>query len=185
VLALAVAVLAYRAERTGIAVVALAVALATKQPIILLLPLFAVWPRFGVRHAAASFGLAVLGVLPWVIAGPRAFWHDAVHAELALGVKTDSLGLPGFLLRHGDRTGFWLLAVALLLAYVVVLARVPRTPSGLALGCAVVTAAYDLANKQTFFNHWQLPLGLIVIALAVSEPPIESVQPAEDQSGLR
>jgi hypothetical protein len=181
ILALAVTVLACRAERPGIAVVALAVALATKQPIVLLLPLFALWPRFGLRRTLVSIGLAVLAVLPWVIAGPRDFWHDAGHAELALGVKSDSLGLPGLLLRHGDRVGFWLLGLALLLGYAVVLARVPRTPSGLALGCAVLMAVYDFANKQTYFNHWQLPLGLIVIALAVSDAPAESPATAVDR----
>ena len=37
--------------------------------------------------------------------------------------------------------------------------RLPRTPSGLALGSGFVIWALDLANKQSFFNHYMLPLG--------------------------
>jgi hypothetical protein len=66
--------------------------------------------------------------------------------------------------------GFWFLAVFVVAAYAVVLWRAPRTPSGLALGCAVVMWAFDLANSQTFFNHYILPIGLILVALAVADP---------------
>jgi hypothetical protein len=50
-----------------------------------------------------------------------------------------------------------------------VLWRMPRTPSGLALGCALVMWSFDLANKQTFFNHYVLPLGLLLIAVAAAD----------------
>jgi hypothetical protein len=168
VLALAAAVLAIGSRRGGIAVLALGVALASKQPIVLLLPVFAIWPGFGWRRTAAACAAGLAIVAPWLIAGPRDFWHDAVHAQLALPVKPSSLSLPGLLLRHGDRAGFWLLAIALALGYAVVAWRIPRTTSGLALACATVMALYDIANKQTYFNHYMLPLGLLVVALATA-----------------
>jgi hypothetical protein len=164
--ALAATILALRSGRTVLAVLALAVALACKQHIVLFLPLFALWPSFGLRRTASSVGLAALVVLPWLIAGPHDFWHDAVHANLALGVQPKALNLPGLLVRHGDTVGFWFAGLILIGAYLVVLWRVPRTPSGLALGAALVMWAFDLANKQTYFNHYLLPLGLLVIALA-------------------
>jgi uncharacterized membrane protein len=172
--ALAGMLVALRSGRTRLAVVALAVAFACKQHIILLAPLCILWRSFGLRRTAAAGGLALLVVLPWIIAAPHDIWHDAVHANLALGVQTRALNVPSFLLRHGVRVGFWFPALVLLGAYCLVIWRLPRTPSGLALGCAVVMWAFDLSNKQTFFNHYMLPLGLLVIALAVADQPVTS-----------
>ena len=45
----------------------------------LLLPVLAAWPRFGLRRTAAAAGLAGLLVLPWFLASPRDFWHDTVR----------------------------------------------------------------------------------------------------------
>ncbi len=56
VAALAVAIIAMRSGRTGLAIVALAVALACKQHIVLLLPLFALWPSFGLRRTISACG---------------------------------------------------------------------------------------------------------------------------------
>jgi hypothetical protein len=114
--------------------------------------------------------VAALVVLPWVIAGPRDFWHDAVHANLALGVMRRALSLPSLFERWGFVVGFWFLLVVLAAAYVVALRWLPRTPSGLALGCALVLWALDVANKQSFFNHYTLPLGLLVVTLAAADP---------------
>lgn len=181
VLLVATAILAIRSGRGGLAVVALAVALACKQHIVLLVPLFALWPGFGIRRTLTSIGLAVLGVLPWVIAGPHDFWHDAVHANLALGDRSDALDLPAVFTRHGSHVGFWLAALFLVASYAVVIARSPRNASGLALGAALVMWAFDLANRQTFFNHYQLPLGLLVVGIALAGGP-DPAEPLPDRS---
>jgi uncharacterized membrane protein len=165
---LAAAVLAISRDRPGLAAVALAGALACKQHVVLLLPLFAVWPGFGVRRAAQSAGLAILAVLPWLVWSPHDFWHDAVKANLDRGVIPRALCVPSLLLRHDITVGFWFTLLALAIGYAVVLLRVPRSPSGLALGSAIVLLALDLANKQSFFNHYTLPMGLLVIALAAA-----------------
>ena len=165
---LTAAVLAISRDRPAAAVLALAVALACKQHIVLLLPLFAMWPRFGLRRTAASAGLAFALVLPWIIWSPAQFWHDAVKANLDLGVIPRALCVPSLLARHDIHVGFWFTLLALAVAYAVVLWRVPRNPSGLALGSAVVLLALDLANKQSFYNHYTLPMGLLVVALAAA-----------------
>lgn len=167
--ALAGMVAALRSGRTRWAVVALAVALACKQHMVLLVPLFIAWPALGWRRTAAAAGLALVVVMPWLVAGPHDLWHDAVQANLALGVQTRALNVPSLLLRHGTRVGFWLPGLVLLTTYAVVLWRLPRTLPNLALGCAAVLWAFDLSNKQTFFNHYMLPLGLLVVALAVAD----------------
>jgi hypothetical protein len=179
--ALAAAVLALRSDRPGLAIIAMAIALASKQHVALLLPLFALWPSFGARRALAAAGLAFLLVLPWVIAGPHDIWHDAVHANLVLGVQSRALNLPSLFVHHGVTVGFWFLGLMLAGAYALVLWRMPRTPSGLALGCALVLWTFDLANKQTFFNHYMLPLGLLLIAVAAADRPSAAHPPLTAQ----
>jgi hypothetical protein len=165
---LTAAVLGIARGRAGLAVLALAAALACKQHIVLLLPLFAAWPSFGLRRTAQAAGIAFAVVLPWLLWDPRQFWHDAVHANLGLGVIPRALCVPSWLLRHHVAVGFWFLLLVLAVAYAVVLARAPRTPSGLALGSALVLLALDLANKQSFFNHYTLPMGLVVVGLTAA-----------------
>ena len=41
-----------------------------------------------------------------------------------------------------------------------------RSTAGLVLGCGLVFAAFDLANKQSFENQWLLASQLLVAALA-------------------
>jgi hypothetical protein len=148
--------------------VCFALALASKQHVVLLVPVFAMWPAFGVRRTLASVGLAAVAVLPWVLAGPRDFWHDAVHANLSLGLRADALDLPAVLDHHGANAGFWLAALFLVVAYILVFVRAPRTPAGLAISASFVMWAFDVANRQTYFNHYQLPLGLLVLGIGLA-----------------
>lgn len=159
-------VLAVHRGRTALAVVLFAVALATKQHAALLVPLALVWPDFGWRRTVRSVALGALLVLPWFAAGPGDLWHDAVTYQLHYPVLTTELGLPALLLRHGHAVGFGLAATAVVLAYVVALARLPRTAAGFAVGGALVELAVDVTNKQSFFNHYTLPMALLVIGLA-------------------
>ncbi|MDQ1745943.1 MAG: hypothetical protein QOD07_206 [Frankiaceae bacterium] len=169
---LCAAVLATERRRPVLAVLALAAALAAKQHVVLLLPLFALWPAFGWRRTLAAAAVAALAIAPWVVAGPADFWHDAVHANLTLGVIPRALCVPSFLLRHGITVGFWFPLLALLGAYAACL-RGPRTAAGLALGSALVLWTVDATNKQSFFNHYTLPLGLLVLALTAAARPNE------------
>jgi hypothetical protein len=170
-LGLSVAILAMRSGHRVLMVAGLVAAVACKQHVVLLLPLFALWPGFGWRRTASATGLAALTVVPWLIAGPGDLWHDAVHANLSLGARTRALNISAVLLRHGIHVGFWLAGLGLVVSYALVLWRAPRTASGLALSCATVIWAFDLTNTQTFFNHYTLPLGLLVLAVAMAERP--------------
>jgi hypothetical protein len=163
------AVVAADRDRPVLAVLALAGALAAKQHVVLLLPLFALWPKFGWRRSLAAAALAAVAILPWLLAGPADFWHDAVHANLALGVIPRALCVPSFLIRHGITVGFWFPLGALALAYAASL-RAPRTAAGLATSAALVLWTLDATNKQSFFNHYTLPLGLLVLALTAASP---------------
>jgi hypothetical protein len=146
------------------AAAALAVALCTKQHVVLLLPLWALWPAFGLRKAAAAAAGAAAVTLPWLLADPDRFWHCVVDFFVDLPARDDSLSVwqlvPGPL-----RTVLVLALVAV--AYVVVLRGAPRTPGGLLLGCGLVLAAFALANKQSFLNQWLLVGQLVVAGLAL------------------
>lgn len=184
VAALAGFVLAVTSGRHRLAVVCLAAALASKQHVALLLPVAAMWPAFGPRRAARAAGLAALVVAPWVLAGPRDFWHDAVATNLAYPALGHSLSLPGLAARYGVALGFGPAAVALAGAYLLAWRR-RGDAFGFCAGGALVVLALALTNTQTFFNHYTLAMGLAVLAALVggtqrvvekrsSEPPSSS-----------
>lgn len=157
------------------AAAALAVALCTKQHVVLLLPLWALWPAFGPKRALAAAAGAAAVTLPWFLANPGRFWHCVVDFFVELPARDDSLSvwqlLPGPLRMV---TVLALVAVA----YVLVLRGMPRTPGGLLLGCGLVLAAFALANKQSFLNQWLLSAQLVVAGLtllAASTRPVREV----------
>jgi hypothetical protein len=162
------AVLADRG-RPWAAVACVAVALATKQHVVLLLPLLAFWPAFGVRRtlAAAAGGGALC--LPWYLWDPARFTHCTVDFFLDLPARTDSLSL-WHALPAGAGTPLLLAAAAA--AYAVALRWLPRDGAGLLLGWGLVLAGWDLVNKQSFLNQWLLVAQLVVagLALASSRP---------------
>ncbi len=169
---LAATVWASTSGRGRVAVVAFALALATKQHVVLLIPMAAGYPAFGPRRTAAAAVVAALLVAPWVVAGPRDFLDDAVWTNLHYEVLAHSLSLPGLASHFGVTLGFGLTAVALLGAYTAAW-RARGDATGFCLGAALVLLTLNLMNKQTFFNHYTLPMGLLVLAvaaLAVDDP---------------
>ncbi len=149
------------------AVVAFAVALASKQHMALLVPVAAAWPAFGPRRALASVAVAAATVLPWVVVGPSDFWGDAVLTNLGYPVHEDSLSVPGVLAHAGITTGFGPMAVALTVAYWLAW-RVRAGSAEFCAGAGVVLLTLDVMNKQSYFNHYTLPMALLVTALAAA-----------------
>lgn len=137
-------------------------AVASKQHVWLLLPVAAV--TLGLRAAAVGLGTGVVLTVPWWLADPHAFWQSTVTLFLDIAPRVDSLSLwvheP-----TGARTA---LEVAVLVgAYVLVWLGCRGDPRRFLLGAATVLAAFDLMNKQTFFNQWLLVTWLLVAATAV------------------
>ena len=171
--------------RSWLAVACLALALASKQHIILLLPVAALWPAFGLRRTLYSAGVALVAISPWIFAGPKDFWHDAVSVNLGYKVLPYALDLPALADRHGHPVGFGLTALGLLVAYVLALrlVRRERSAAAFAAGCALVVLALDITNKQSFFNHYTLATGLIVTAVCAGLPALSS--PSSTGKGSR
>lgn len=159
-------VLAVNHGRTGLAVACLAVALLTKQHVVLLVPFAAVWPAFGWRRTVTAVLIAGAVLLPWVLADPSRFWHGAVSYNLNLAPRHDSLSLFATAIRAGHTPSFALVPAALLVALVLALWRLPRTAPGFAFGSAWLLAVFNLLNKQSFFNEWSFVIGLIVLGMA-------------------
>lgn len=164
---LAVMVLATVRGQLTVAVIALAFALACKQHILLLLPLAALWPAFGWRRTVVSAVAAGVATLPWLLADPRAFLDDALWFNLELTPRLDSLSLFTTALTSGVTPPFAVVGAVSLVAIGAACA-LPRTALGFAVGAVLVQYVFDIANKQSFFNHWWLVSGLLLLAVATA-----------------
>ena len=166
--AVCVMVWAVLAGRAAIGIVAFAVALACKQHMVLLLPFAAWWPAFGVRRTAIAVALAGAVTLPWVLTAPYDFWADAVLYSLLLPPRPDSLSLYSWVLELGLQPPFVLVALATVAVVVACLVRLPRDARGFCAGSVFVLLTFTVLNKQSFFNHYSLVIGLLVLTVAVT-----------------
>lgn len=146
--------------RANWAIVPIALALATKQHLVLLVPLLAFWPRFGWRRVLATFGAAAAVCLPWVIADPDRF--RTCTADFFLFTPLRDRSVSAYQLIPAP-LGTLVVVVVLVVAYWLVI----RSRTGFLLGAGVVLAAFDLVNKQTFLNQWVFAAELVVAGLAV------------------
>jgi hypothetical protein len=150
-------------DRAGLAVVPLAFALATKQHVALILPLWALWPSFGWRRALSAAALAAGICLPWLLANPGRFYDCTVRFFLDLPARPDSISLWRFLPTALQIPAVLALTLA---AYLLAHRFLDRSIASLVLGSGLVFAAFDLANKQSFENQWLLACQLLVAGLA-------------------
>jgi hypothetical protein len=142
--------------------VLLGLALASKQHVWLLLPVAAV--TLGLRAAATGLVTGAVLTLPWLAVDPHAFWSSTVTVFLDIPARVDSLSLWVHE-AAGSREAAEI--VALLVAYLLVWLSCRGEPRRFFLGAATVLAAFDLMNKQTFFNQWLLVTWLLVAAAAI------------------
>ena len=161
-------------RRAWWAVVPLALALATKQHVVLVLPLWALWRSFGPRRALVSGGLAAGICLPWLLANPSRFYGCTVKFFIDLEARPDSLSVWKFV-PHGLQ----LPAVVVLTAagYLLASRLLDGTVSGAVFGSGLVFAAFDLANKQSFENQWVLACQLLILGLACRAVEHAAVEP--------
>jgi hypothetical protein len=162
-----------RSGRPWWAVLPLALACASKQHLVLLLPVLLVWRSFGWRRTLAVAGLASLLVLPWFVASPADFVHDTVTLLVGFHAITFSNTLYLFAVNTvGVTPPFWLtgLAVATALAGATWAVQRRQPDLGEVLRwCALVLAVASLVNKQAFYNQYWLVAALVLVSLAVGE----------------
>jgi hypothetical protein len=189
-------------RNTVLAVLCLALGVASKQHLIVLLPILAAWPRFGPRKALATAGLAGAFVLPWIIASPADIWHDTVTVLVNFQplIFADTL----FIAAVNDLSWtppFWLTGAAVLITLATAVIEVRRRDRDLGTVLrwgALFLLVANLVNKQAFYNQYWLVAALVVISLAVPRPvageslsageplptaePLEAGQPLETDS---
>lgn len=182
-LAIVAMILAVRARRLAIAILALAAALTIKQYALVAVPLAALWRPFGLRRTALATGLAAAAVAPWLASSPSAFWHGVITTAFELRPRPDSLSLAGIVQAHGvdlSGTASSVAVVSVVAIVVVVSARRPGTAFRFALGLAVVMSTFDVLSKETFFNEWALAAGFCLLAIAAGSDGDDET--AEDSS---
>ncbi|PPK95288.1 hypothetical protein CLV92_106109 [Kineococcus xinjiangensis] len=161
--------------RAWAAVLPLAVALAAKQHAVLLLPLVAAWPRFGVRRAAATGGVAGLLVLPWLLASPAAMWRDAVQFMQDMPpLRFADTVYIALVHEAGVALPLPVVGVAVVGTVVAACVQVRRQPPGLdgvLLWAAAVLLVANLVNKQAFYNQYWLVAALLLTAWAATAAP--------------
>jgi len=178
--------LAVRRRQMAPAVLCLALGLASKQHLAVLLPVLAVWPVFGWRRAIASAGLAGVFVAPWFIASPADMLHDTVTMLINFQplVFADTLFIAA--VNELDWTPpFYLTGAAVLITLVTAVLRVHRQQPDLAnvlRWAALVLLVANLVNKQAFYNQYWLVAAIVVISLAAGRYRHPSTAAAADES---
>jgi hypothetical protein len=179
-----------RGRMWGIALaVALGLLLASKQYLVLALPLVLLIPadRFEMpRHLIGTIAMlvAVTVTLPLASWDARAFVHSAVTLQFHQPFRTDALS---FLVTFAGADGsvppppVWIAFACAAVAGLLALWRCPRTASGFATGVAVVFFAFFATRKQAFCNYYAFVLAAMCCALAA----LPGVCPAPQCAGER
>ncbi|HEY2764292.1 MAG TPA: hypothetical protein VGJ13_09815 [Pseudonocardiaceae bacterium] len=153
--------------RFGWAAVAFGVALATKQHVLLLMPLLP-FCRFRLRDLATAGATAAALTLPWLLANPNRFYTCTTDFFLSADAPRTSLSLW---LHVPEPLRLPLLAVALPIGYLLAWRYCPRSGTGFLVGAGVVFTTFGLVNKQTFLNQWWLVAALVTAGLATAGRP--------------
>lgn len=151
--------------------VLLGLALGTKQHAWLLLPVAAI--TLGVRAAVSGAAVGVLSNVPWFVADPSAFWRDTVTMFTHIDPRIDATTLW---LHEPAHTQTALAIVVVALAFVLAWVSCRGHPKRFLFGGALVLAAFDLMNKQSFYNQWALVIWLAVAAAVVEHAAVSVVR---------
>lgn len=161
-------------KRSWAAIGFLALALASKQHVWVLVPLFVAWRQFGPRRVGLAILGAVLLCLPWIVADPQAMYADVVGSYLGSGSSTRSSTLSILLDRLGLELPLVLAVCLLALAVLYCCYRLQRpdaTAAEFCLAAALTLLVANLLNKQAYYNQWWLVGSLVLAALAFRSPP--------------
>jgi len=154
------------------AVVPLALACASKQHLVLLVPMLLLWRPFGWRRTLATGGVTGALVLPWLVADPAAFVDDTVTTLLTFPpIRFANTWFLYFLNEHDVTLPFVVTGLAMAGAVAASVWAVWRRQPGVdevLRWMAFVLAVANLVNKQAFYNQFWLVAALVAASLAVT-----------------
>jgi hypothetical protein len=148
--------------------------LASKQYLVLALPLILLLPSVELRGRRTSMlGIALLTAavisLPLVLWNIGDFLHSAVMLQFHQPFRSDALSFLVSLTRGGSIAApAWIAFPVAAAAGLLALWRCPRSPAGFAAAFAMVFFAFFATNKQAFCNYYALVLGGLCCALAAT-----------------
>lgn len=154
--------------------VALGLFLASKQYLVLTLPLVPLLiegpfrRREFVSLLAKAAAVALLVSLPMALWNPGAFHHSLVTVQQVAPFREDALSyLVWFVHQTGLKPGIWPAFAAAGVAVALALWRAERSPAGFAAAVAMVFLPFIALNKQAFANYYYFVIGALWCALAV------------------
>jgi hypothetical protein len=154
------------------AVVPLALACASKQHLVLLVPMLLVWRPFGWRRSLVTGAVAGALVLPWLVADPAAFVEDTVTTLLTFHpIRFANTWYLFFLNEHDVTLPFAVTGLVMALAVAGSVWAVWRRQPGVGevlRWMALVLAVANLVNKQAFYNQYWLVAALVAASLVVT-----------------
>jgi hypothetical protein len=149
------------------AVLPLGLALASKQYMLVMVPLLAFWPRFGWRRVLATAAAATMVALPWLLLSLQRFEQCTISYFLHEPTPLTSLSLWRYL-PVPLRLPLTIAATAL--AAYVAIRRCPRNGAGFLLAAGTTLMMFNAVNKETFTNQWWLAAALITASFALRPP---------------
>ena len=146
-------------RRPVAAALTLGLALATKQYLVMLVPLVFLMDERPWRRSWIAVGVAGSTLLPALLAGPRAFWHTLVerpHGSRLPARHAVDLGCPRSARVENRRPDAVVMVVAVVIVTWAFARSLPEaTPSALLGGSAIVLSATFLLSLA-FTNYWWL-----------------------------
>ncbi len=163
--------------------IAFGLMLASKQYMILALPLVLLLPIPRKAGRLAAFVIIAIVVaaavtLPMALWDVKAFIHSAVTLQFQQPFRADALSYLVPLRAGGTTAVAWTSFACAAVAGLLALWRCPRTPAGFAIAFALVFFAFFATSKQAFCNYYALVLAAMCCALAAT-PGVPRLRPVK------
>jgi len=168
--------------------IALGLLLATKQYMVLAVPItFFLLPagwrwRDWLMLLVKSGVVAAAATLPLALWDFPAFWKSTVTVQELAPFRWDALsylvwyGFRGHRVTERSTALIWS-TLAAVIALAIALRKAPRTPAGFAASLGLILVGFFSFNKQAFCNYYFFAIGTLCAAVAAVEGVSETPQP--------
>jgi uncharacterized membrane protein len=164
--------------------VAFGLALASKQYMILLIPLLALgWRRIGGRQLIFSGVTATLALVPYLLVNAETYLEATVFRFLRSEYREDTLSLPSALAEFGLDPSLPIVLAAVVSAGVALLASRRVDSFGQLMLAATATMGTFFVLSQALTNYWFLLAGMAAIAaIEGSETNVDRSLPSRHEA---